>query len=342
MVCIKIDIVGGSLGGLSTAISLKERDPSINVVVHEKYKQIGYNHEGRRCGEAYSLESDWARWKPEPASVFGDILHATVHIGATEYKAERAPGTAFMLNRQEFICQLARQAQRLGAVIQTGDLVKSPDDLDGDYIVDASGCPSTIRRELGLRMGFFGTTYQHTLQNANCFIPNTIDVTFTQFMGYFWVFPRNPATHEVNVGVGLLGNYGYDLKRLLEEFKIERGISGTINYTLGGLVPLGLQRPLRHHHILFVGDAGVGAFPMSGQGIYRALMSGEAAGACLANHEANKYPVCMQREFLKWELFCRNYMRLNLICRKIRPNFYIESMNFISRHVYDLSILTHG
>ncbi len=342
MVCIKIDIVGGSLGGLSTAISLKERDPSITVVVHEKYKQIGYNHEGRRCGEAYSLESGWAKWKPEPASVFGEILHATVHMGTTEYKATRAPGTAFMLNRQEFISQLARQAQRLGAVIQTDDRVKSPDDLDGDYIVDASGCPSTIKRDLGLPMGYFGTTYQHTLENANCFVPNTIDVTFTPFRGYFWVFPRNPKIHEVNVGVGVLGNYGFDLKALLEGFKAERGITGTVNYTLGGLVPLGLQRPLRRHHILFVGDAGVGAFPLSGQGIYRALISGNAAGQCLANHEAKKYPLLMEREFLRWEMLSRTYLRLNLIFCKIRPNFYIESMNFMARHVPDLSILTHG
>ena len=41
---IKVDIVGGSLAGLSTAISLKENDNSIKVVVHEKHKKIGYNH----------------------------------------------------------------------------------------------------------------------------------------------------------------------------------------------------------------------------------------------------------------------------------------------------------
>jgi hypothetical protein len=56
VVAMKVDIVGGSIGGLSTAISLKEHNQSITVVVHEKYKTIGFNPEGRRCGEAYRLQ----------------------------------------------------------------------------------------------------------------------------------------------------------------------------------------------------------------------------------------------------------------------------------------------
>ena len=66
MITIKVDIVGGSISGLTAAKSLKENDESIKVVVHEKYKEIGYNREGRRCGEAHSIESIWKKWKPKP------------------------------------------------------------------------------------------------------------------------------------------------------------------------------------------------------------------------------------------------------------------------------------
>ena len=72
MVKIKIDVVGGGLGGLSVAISLKETNKDISVSVHEKYKEIGYNHEGRRCGEAYTCEGEQARWKPIGKSSFYD------------------------------------------------------------------------------------------------------------------------------------------------------------------------------------------------------------------------------------------------------------------------------
>ena len=40
MILIQVDIVGGSISGLSTAISLKQHNKSIDVIVHEKYKKI--------------------------------------------------------------------------------------------------------------------------------------------------------------------------------------------------------------------------------------------------------------------------------------------------------------
>jgi flavin-dependent dehydrogenase len=339
---IRVDIVGGSLSGLSTAISLKEHDAGIDVVVHEKYNKIGYNHEGRRCGEAHDVEPEWEKWRPQPASAYNEILGADISIGTEKHHVDRPPGTAYMLNRQEFICQLARTAENLGVTIQTGDPIKSVGDLDADYIVDATGCPSAIRRDLGLPIRFFGTTYQQTLEQANCFRPNTLTVIFTPNVGYYWIFPRNPLKNEVNIGMGLLGNTGYSLKSLLESFKKERGITGVVNYTVGGLVPLGLQRPLRHGNILFVGDAGVGAFPLSGQGIYRALLSGDAAGACLARRQPNHYPLMMRRLFIKWDsigIFC---VWATMTLRNIYPAFYIDAMNFLAHRGTDLSIFTHG
>ena len=55
MITIKVDIIGGGIAGLSSAISLKENDKTIKVVIHEKNNKIGYNYEGRRCGEAHSI-----------------------------------------------------------------------------------------------------------------------------------------------------------------------------------------------------------------------------------------------------------------------------------------------
>ena len=96
----------------STAISLKEHDPSIEVVVHEKYKKIGYNHEGRRCGEAHSVEREWTKWKPVGRSIFSQIRKGEIIAGKKRHVVKRPPGVAFILHRQEFICQLARDAEK--------------------------------------------------------------------------------------------------------------------------------------------------------------------------------------------------------------------------------------
>ncbi len=326
---------------MSTATSIKNHNSNIEVVVHEKYKDIGYNHEGRRCGEAHSVEHEWNQWKPVGKSIFDTILRADVTIGKYHYISTRPPDVAYILNRQEFICQLARDAEKQGVIIQTNDKIQSVDDLDGDVLVDASGCPSMVKRELNLGVGNIGKTYQETLENANCFCRDTIRIIFSYHGGYFWIFPRNPEKNEVNVGVGVFGDFGYDLREMLRVFKEEQSITGTVNYVIGGLIPLGLQRPFLYRNILFVGDAGVGAFPFSGQGIYRALMSGDIAGRCIAQDNIRKYPSIIRKEFTQWDVMGSIFIKMNLVFRKINPVLFIHSLNFFARQGKELKLLSH-
>jgi flavin-dependent dehydrogenase len=301
---IKVDIVGGGLSGLSAAISIKEKNKSIEVVVHEKYKKIGYNHEGRRCGEAHTIETQWEKWKPINKSIFNEIYKAIIIVGNEKLEFERAPGTTYILNRQEFICQLEKRSLELGTIIKTNDKIQRLSDLDGDYMIDASGCPSLIKRELGFNRGIKGITYQQTLDNSNCFLTDTIKIIYSGSLGYFWIFPRNPQKKEVNVGVGyaFFGKFNYDLKEKLEKFKRDNNIKGEVNYVTGGMIPCGIQRPLMYKNILFVGDAGIGTMLFTGQGIYRALISGDVAGRCIARGYPSRYPKIMTKYFLKWEV----------------------------------------
>ena len=334
---IKVDIVGGSISGLSSAISLKEHDQSIKVVVHEKYKKIGYNHEGRRCGEAHTVESEWEKWKPAEKSVFNTITMGEVIVGNKLVLFPRKPGTSFILNRQEFICQLAEKAEKLGAIIQTNDKIKTIYDLDGDYIIDASGCPSSIKKELGFKNNIIGVTYQQTLEDSNCFVSDTAKVVFSGDFSYFWIFPRDPEKKEINVGVGFFGKFHGRLKDVLEAFKEDQNIEGKLNYVTGGYAPLGLQRPLLYRNILFVGDAGVGTFPFTGQGIYRALISGDVAGKCIAQHYHEKYPYIMQQKFIKWDVVGKTFIRMNYVLSKVNPKLVLASLQYM----VNMSAMTH-
>ena len=327
MICIKVDIVGGSLSGLSTAISLKEHDRTITVLVHEKYKNIGYNPEGRRCGEAYRIESLWNKWQPREGVIFNEIKNFEEIIGDRSNRATLEPGTYMILNRQAFIRQLADTAEDLGVEILTDDKIKSVNDLDGNYIIDASGCPSSIKRELGLNKGIKAITYQQTLENSNYYRSDTVKIIFMGITGFYWIFPRNPEKKEINIGLGTISGIDCNLKEILESFKHEQNISGNINYVTGGLIPLGLQTPLKKKNILFVGDAGVGAFPFHGEGIYRALISGDIAGECIARGYPEKYPMLITKRFIKWDLVGKMWLRINQVLRNIGSKAVYASIN---------------
>ena len=159
---IKVDIVGGGLAGLSTAISLRNINKNIEVTVYEKHKKIGYNVEGRRCGEGHTVEAEWVKWKPSKKSYFNKADTVLTYLGDKTYTAKGRPDVGYILNRQEFIYQLGLQAKKLGAKIVTNNKIKSAENLSGDIIVDASGCPSTIKRDLGIDKGLRGLSYQQT------------------------------------------------------------------------------------------------------------------------------------------------------------------------------------
>lgn len=316
---------------MSAAMSIKKRDSSIKVTIYEKHKIIGYNSEGRRCAEAHSIEEEWCKWIPEKSSYFNNILEAESIVGNKVYKFQREIGTAYILNRQEFICQLAREVERLGVEIKTNKKIKTLSDLEGDIIVDASGCPSTLKSILNLKKGTTSYSYQQTLEEANCFNANKIKIIHIGEYGYFWIFPRNPEKREVNVGVGLISKGKSNLKNILENFKKENGISGKVNHVTGGLIPIGLQRPLIYRNIIFVGDAGIGTFPFTGQGIYRALISGDVAGQCIADGKIKNYSHIINKMFIKWDTIGKTIYHINKVFREINPSLVLWTLNEFSK-----------
>jgi flavin-dependent dehydrogenase len=333
VIIIKVEIIGGGLAGLSTAISLKNLDNNIEVTLHEKYKEIGYNPEGRRCGEGHTVEANWKKWKPNEKSIYNQVTTVLTFVDNKKYTAKVQSGIGYILNRQEFIHQLGQQAKKTGVEIITGDKIHSENELKANYIIDASGCPSIIKKNLGLDKGIKGQSYQQTLEQSNCFISDTLKVYFSDALGYYWIFPRDPTKKEVNVGVGTLRTIqNIKLKNLLESFKQSHNITGIINYTTGGLVPTGLQKPLRHKNILFVGDTGVGAHPILGKGIYRALYSGEIAATCIAKGYPQKYPKILTSEFIKWDIIGKNYIRISQLMSKISR----KALRFFYRSYLDV------
>lgn len=321
---MKVDIIGGGLSGLATALSIKKHNPDIDVCIHEKHSKIGFNTDGRQCGEAHNIEKEWLHWKPSKKGIAMEVLHAETVIGDKTLHFQRDPGTAWILDRPSFIADIGKSVQKLGVTICLAERIKDLNDLDGDVIVDASGCPSIVKKILGFDRGLKGTSYQQTLMHSNWYDKNKIKIIFDGRFGYYWIFPRREKYQEVNIGVGYYGNFMLPLKDIVEEFKKKHNITGEVVHRTGGLIPMGFQPPLKYRNILFVGDAGVGTFPLSGQGIYRALLSGDVAGKCIASGNISKYPYEIRRLFIKWDIIGTSVLRLNYVLRSINNSLVLS------------------
>lgn len=339
---MNIDIIGAGIGGLAAAITIKKGDNKINVVVHEKNKEVGFNPEGRRCGEAYTMYKELKKWRPADEIFFNKIKFVELQFGSKVYKYSRVKEDSFIINRQKFINNLSKNALKLGVEIKTNDKIKQLSDLDGDYIIDGSGCPSVIKKNLGLKNGLKCLGYQQTLENSKNFNRDTVKLFYFGSTGYYWIFPRNPDKKEINVGVGILFNQTKKIKEMLSTFIKNNHIEGKINYTTGGFIPMGLQKPLNYQNVLFVGDAGVGTFPLTGEGICRAILSGEAAGHCIIDKKPYKYSSIIKKLILKWDIIGVNFLKFHNLSLKVGPNASSLVLNIMSSINHKLKFIKFG
>jgi flavin-dependent dehydrogenase len=153
-------------------------------------------------------------------------------------------------------------------------------------------------------------------------------------LGYFWIFPRDTTKREINLGMGVIDNSQGSPKELLMSFKQEQGIKGDVNYVTGGLIPVGLQKPLRHENILFVGDAGVGTFPITGEGTPRAILNGILAAHCIVSEKPGLYPRIVKQEFFRWDLLGKTCIRSGRVMQRIGDKAYDRFLNSIVRFVF--------
>jgi geranylgeranyl reductase family protein len=214
-----------------------------------------------------------------------------------------------MTQRRRLDAFLVEQAAEAGATFRDGVRVEVESDrrirVDGtpvevDALVGADGANGISAKALGLGSAIVNGValegnlpYERLPQNG--WHGMLVLELATVPGGYGWVFPK--ADH-VNVGVGGWGSEGPQLRQHLRVLCEHYGIElAELQQLRGHRLPM--RRPetrLARGRGLLVGDAAGVLDPVSGDGIYEALVTARLAAEHVLAHDLDSYEAAVRRE----------------------------------------------
>jgi geranylgeranyl reductase family protein len=173
-----------------------------------------------------------------------------------------------------------------------------------DFCVVATGARNSLRN--------VGTewTRSDTMYALGYYVPSNQDHIDIQFLpnleGYIWVFPR---CGHLSVGICGKGESAQSLRTRLEQYMAEKSISTKDAQFYGHVLPSLETASFRRNRIagdgwLAVGDAGGLVDPITGEGLYYAMRSGDLASQILISSEhameqkAHAYRSLVYRDFM--------------------------------------------
>jgi len=203
-----------------------------------------------------------------------------------------------IVDRARFDHLLLKRAASAGALIHEGEPVVKiiPGEIiqvqtdrgtyQTRYLVGADGANSVVARDLNYARRHCGYTLE-------CVIPDTFEVIrkhaasptfFYEYLpsGYGWIFPKRGGA---SVGIGVLTKHTRAIRHHFQQFLTDIGLPADYATRCKGFpLPAYTLRTRNRHgrdNILLVGDAACLVDPITGEGIYHAMKSGELAAQAI-------------------------------------------------------------
>jgi flavin-dependent dehydrogenase len=197
-------------------------------------------------------------------------------------------------------CRLVRShVTRVDTSCERVRLGVNGDEYAADFAVLAAGARNQLLPET-TRLGPADLE-----QTVGYFVPaqeDTLKVKFLhQFEGYLWSFPR----HD-HLSVGICGkmsqNTTRQLKGHLDQFLRDEKIDASGGRFFSHVLPSPQADTLRQRRVVgrnwaLVGDAAAWVDPLTGEGLYYALRSGDLLAQSLATQHPEEYPLRVRQEF---------------------------------------------
>ncbi len=175
--------------------------------------------------------------------------------------------------------------------------------VDADFCVVATGARNSLRN--------VGTEWRasDTMYALGYYVPSEQDHIDIQFLpnleGYIWVFPR---CGHLSIGICGKGESAQSLRGRLERYMEEKGFPYKDGKFYGHMLPSLERSAWRNNRVagdgwLAVGDAAGLVDPITGEGIYYAVRSGDLASQIVLNdahsitEKAQAYVGLLRRDF---------------------------------------------
>lgn len=335
-----VAVLGGGPAGASAAERLA-RAGLRTIIIDEKLAWEkpcggGITYKGY-AQYPYLLEND------APKKIVNDTFLAAPKSGAFKMALDRP---LIIYSRMDLNGMLLRRAEAAGAEIEKARVIglerassgwqirTRTGKIDADYCVIATGARNPLRD--------VGTQYrpQDTMYALGYYVPADqahIDIQFLpKLEGYIWVFPR--AGH-LSIGICGKSESAQCLRGRLERYMDEKGFSRRDAKFYGHMLPSLESGGWRNNRLagngwIAVGDAGGLVDPITGEGLYYAVRSGDLASQVVLNEQepekkAESYRQLIARDFgldltygagLAKKLFC------GVMCFSGVPGRMIELM----------------
>ena len=289
-------VVGAGPAGSATAIRLARAGARVLLTDRASFPR------DKPCGGG--LTGRAVRELPvDVAPVVEDVIRSfEVRLGYRKRFERRSEGPLVLMTRRRRLdAFLAEQAAAAGADFRDGVTVEGltigPDgaslrvggsSVHGRVVVGADGVNGRIARETGLGGGIL---YGIALE-GNGPLPDGQSGRATVELGvvpggYGWVFPK--AGHA-NYGVGGWAAEGPRLRAHLQRLCAVHGVDHTqLTDLQGRRLPIRRTTSAARGPVLLVGDAAGLVDPLSGDGIYEALVSARLAAEAILDDELERY-----------------------------------------------------
>ncbi len=238
------------------------------------------------------------------------------------------PAAGYVIDRAAFDKALAVAAIRAGAEVWTGARAvertergvvvrqRGKDvEIECRVVIGADGPRSTVGRWIGHTNAevIDGLQVEAVLPMPQDFTEVYFDPTYRG--GYGWLFPKG-ETANVGVGVnrGLGGDPRQALAHLLARLEIRPG--AIMGRTAGPVPSGGTVAQVRAGNVLLVGDAAGHTHPVTGAGIFAAVVSGTLAGQAAARVVKSDDLTALAEYEREWNAFMAGPLRHALTKRR--------------------------